>query len=280
MHGMEEFPRFSQASFHTTTPETKFETRYEGPSVYFAPWQTAMTPYLVPIARARANPLPSPPLTPTPPDRILRSLPGALPTCLMRPTLMWFPTASPDVFSEVGDDFCYSGTTTRSLDFPLLPLRMDAKFWESTSLSDDEAPPVEILRAPQFEFEYEEYSDEDSEVYEKKNSHISEDDRYYGSGRGTSSVEDFDEGRTPPERLPNPWEGSLATLTATSYDSPSNIESLSNSGFITVKRPLVQLRQDYEHWLNSQAKSSSSPDIPEIHSPIPRRLVQLDRFNL
>ena len=151
---------------------------------------------------------------------------------------------------------------------------MDANFWESRSSrtgSGEETPRVEIAQASQFEFGYE-YSDEDSEM---ETSHTSEDDGYYGSGEDSSDAEDFEGAYTPPESLPNPRKGSLAT---SSYDSPSSLESPPYSGFI--RGSLVQQRQGYEQWVKSQAVSSSSQDIPEIHSPVPRRLVEWDRFNL
>ena len=235
-----------------------------------------------------------PPVTSSPFDR---SLPGALPT----------PPASPAIYSGLGNVSCFCEFPTGGSECPLVPLRMDANFWASFSscTGSRETQIVGRAQVQQLEFEYEEYSDEFSGTPEIKTPCFSEDDGYYASGEDSSCVEDYmDEssesetygantgyfseddgycasgedsssvGDSDEVHIHTESQGSPGTLTI----SDSSLSTLPHLGFI--RKPLISQGREYEQWLESQDEPSGRSDSPEIHSPIPRHLVQWHSFPL
>ena len=298
-------------SGHPKTPET-FERRCPDHFDGYSHCQKAMTPYVVRtppglvryslpllpetpcptysmpttphwIAPTPVFSLPHPPVPSSPSDG---SFPSALPT---------HPTP-PAIYSGVGNDSRFYQFPIGDSEFPLMPLRMDANFWASVSNCTGETQIFGMAQVPQLEFEYEEYTDESSGTPEIRASYISEDDGYYAScedsscvenymdesseddgyyasGEDSSSIGDFDEVHTPLES-----QGSPAALATSGDYSLSDPESPPQLGFI--RKPLTSQGREYEQWLESQDEPSGRSDSPEIHSPIPRHLVQWRSFPL
>jgi len=289
--GMQEssHPRFSFG--HPKTPET-FERRYSDHFDGYSHCQKAMTPYVVqtPPGLVRYS-LPSLPETPsptysspTPPHWV-----GPTPVCCLPHP----PVTSGALPTPPSSPVIYSG-----LDF-----------WTSFSscTGSREAQIVGMAQTSQLEFEYEEYSDESLGTPEIQTSYFSEDDGYYASGEDSSCIEDYmDESSESETREANAGyfseeddgyhasgedsssvgdsdeihtstesHGSSATLTTSGSSSLLNLPHL---GFI--RKPLTSQGREYEEWLESQDEPSGRSDSPEIHSPIPRHLVQWRNFPL
>jgi len=307
-------PRFSFG--HPKTPEN-FERRYSDHFDGYSHCQKAMTPYVVqtPPGLVRYS-LPSLPETPSPTYSSPTPPHWVAPTpvcCLPHPPVtsgaLLTPPASPVIYSGLGNVSGFCEFPTGDSDFPLVPLRMDAKFWPSFSscTGSREAQFVGMAQASQLEFEYEEYSDESSGTPEIQTSYFSEDDGYYASGEDSSCVEDYmDESSESETREANAGyfseedDGYHASgedsssvgdsdeihTSTESHGSSATLTTSGSSSFLTlphlgfIRKPLTSQGREYEEWLESQDEPSGGSNSPEIHSPIPRHLVQWRNFPL